>query len=621
MRNAADLDARPVVLQRVLQTALDGAVVAVLLHVDEIDDDEAGEVAQAQLPRHLVGGLEVGAERGVLDVVLARRAPRVHVDGDERLGLVDDEVAARFQRHGVGEHRVELGFDAALDEERAGLAPLPHVLLVARHQHAHVVARLGEAGVAGDGDLVDFLAVKVADGALDQRALLVNEAGRRRFQREFAHAFPHAHEIFEIALDLAGRARGARRAQDDAHALGNFKLGSYFLQAPAVLRVGDLARNAAAARRVRHQDGIAAGERQVGCQRGALAAALLLDDLHQQHLAALDDFLNFVLPARTRRAAGQLLQSVGAADVLDDLFLGFLVVVLVVVDAAGFGSGIRGMDFANVRLGRVPARRVFFDVGLGGLAFGNFGLGLAARLFDAMLLALVARGGLNGVAGLVTMFFRRRLAIVVAMVFGGFGRVFVNGGGRFMFMMLGDRALDGVIMVVAGVMLRVAVIVVRGFHAGLVFRVFPRLAVFTRGYRRAFGVFVVNGNRAGVTGHRFVGPAAALEALRAPASSAALLSAAAAIAVCARSPAFLVLLLRLGAGLVLKQRLSVGDRNLIIVGVNFREGEEAVAIAAVFDERGLERRLHARHFRQIDVAAELPFAGRFEIEFLDPVTA
>ena len=41
MRDAADLDARAVVAQRVLHAPLDGAVVALLVHVDEVDDDQA----------------------------------------------------------------------------------------------------------------------------------------------------------------------------------------------------------------------------------------------------------------------------------------------------------------------------------------------------------------------------------------------------------------------------------------------------------------------------------------------------------------------------------------------------------------------------------------------------
>jgi hypothetical protein len=93
MADPADLDARAVLLQRVLQAALDHAVVLARLHVDEVDDDQPRQVAQAKLARHLVGGLEVGAQRRVLDVAVARGAARVHVDGDQRLGLVDDDVA------------------------------------------------------------------------------------------------------------------------------------------------------------------------------------------------------------------------------------------------------------------------------------------------------------------------------------------------------------------------------------------------------------------------------------------------------------------------------------------------------------------------------------------------
>ena len=55
--------------------------------------------------------------------------------------------------------------------------------------------------------------------------------------------------------------------------------------------------------------------------------------------------------------------------------------------------------------------------------------------------------------------------------------------------------------------------------------------------------------------------------------------------------------------------------------MDFAEGEEAVAIAAVVHERGLQRRLNARHFRKIDVAAELFTIGRLEVEFFDAIAA
>ncbi len=74
MRDTADLDAGAVVPQRLLQASLHRAVVAALVHVDEVDDDEAGEIAQAQLTGDFVRRLGIGLERGVLDVMFARGA-------------------------------------------------------------------------------------------------------------------------------------------------------------------------------------------------------------------------------------------------------------------------------------------------------------------------------------------------------------------------------------------------------------------------------------------------------------------------------------------------------------------------------------------------------------------
>ena len=62
----------------------------------------------------------------------------------------------------------------------------------------------------------------------------------------------------------------------------------------------------------------------------------------------------------------------------------------------------------------------------------------------------------------------------------------------------------------------------------------------------------------------------------------------------------LLLLLRLGLGergLLGQQRLPVSDRDLVVIGVNLREGEKAVAVAAVVDEGRLQRGLDPRDLR------------------------
>ena len=94
-----------------------------------------------------------------------------------------------------------------------------------------------------------------------------------------------------------------------------------------------------------------------------------------------------------------------------------------------------------------------------------------------------------------------------------------------------------------------------------------------------------------------------------------------AAAAAARAPVDFIVGGALGALLFVDQRLAIGDRNLIIVGVDFAKGEEAVAIAAVIDESSLQRRLDARHLRQIDVAPELLTISGFEVEFFDAIAA
>src|SRR5213595_2132474 len=62
-RDLAHLHPRAVVAQRVAQPGLHFALVALVLHVDEVDDDKAAKVAQAQLPCYLVGRLGIGVKR------------------------------------------------------------------------------------------------------------------------------------------------------------------------------------------------------------------------------------------------------------------------------------------------------------------------------------------------------------------------------------------------------------------------------------------------------------------------------------------------------------------------------------------------------------------------------
>ena len=376
--------------------------------------------------------------------------------------------------------------------------------------------------LAGDQDLVDVLGVEVADRALDEVAFLVDEARRRRLQRQVAHVLPQADLVLEVALDLLLGARGAGGADDEPHALRHLELLGDGLEALAVLRLGDLAGDAAAAAGVGHQHGVAAGQRQVGGERRALAAALLLDDLHQDDLAALDHLLDLVGAHAPARPLGHLLQRVLGADLLDR--------------ADGLGRlGLIAADLLDVA---VPLPRT-------GASPLPCAVGAAAGRAAAA---------------------RRRVAAALVRV------------------RLASRLMrDGRRLVQA--------------------RRHAQPPAAPAGARRLVGLVVASRSRASAACRRASPRRAAAGLLG------------------FRAGIGFGLGFGLCFGLLLQQRLPVGDGDLVVVGMDFAEGQEAVAVAAVVDEGRLQRRLDARHLGQIDIAAQQLARGRFVVELLYPAVA
>src|SRR5919107_1051222 len=112
---------RAVLVERLAQRLQHGVAVARPRHVDEVDDDDAADVAEAQLVDDRLGGLEVRLEDGVLEprvLALAGERAGVDVDDGQRLGVVDQQVAAARQVHALLEQPLDHGVDAVLLEQR-----------------------------------------------------------------------------------------------------------------------------------------------------------------------------------------------------------------------------------------------------------------------------------------------------------------------------------------------------------------------------------------------------------------------------------------------------------------------------------------------------------------------
>ena len=88
------LNARTVVAQSIAQTVFHIALIAGGFHVDEIDDDQAAKVSQAQLARNFVRRLQIGTGGGLLDVGPAGGPGRVHIDSHHGFRVIDHDCAA-----------------------------------------------------------------------------------------------------------------------------------------------------------------------------------------------------------------------------------------------------------------------------------------------------------------------------------------------------------------------------------------------------------------------------------------------------------------------------------------------------------------------------------------------
>src|SRR5262249_718200 len=89
-------------------------------HVDEVDDDDAADVAQPQLPHRLLGRLGVDLGDRLLEAAFAATGEGAAVDVDyrQRLGVVDHQAAAGGTAAPPAQGRFDLLVDPPFLEQR-----------------------------------------------------------------------------------------------------------------------------------------------------------------------------------------------------------------------------------------------------------------------------------------------------------------------------------------------------------------------------------------------------------------------------------------------------------------------------------------------------------------------
>src|SRR5581483_5695412 len=208
--------ARLVALERLAKRIADLLAVGFARHVDEIDDDDAADIAQAELADDFVHGFEVGLEHRLVLAALADEAPGVDVDRGQRLGLIEHQVAALLERDLAIERTLDLLFEIEVSENRLAAFVRREPRAQPRHVGLHELddARRDRGVVAPE--LVDVARKQIAHRAQRQIEIAVEHGRRSAALALFQDRGPKLGEKGDVALNLAPAHALARRAHDEA---------------------------------------------------------------------------------------------------------------------------------------------------------------------------------------------------------------------------------------------------------------------------------------------------------------------------------------------------------------------------------------------------------------------
>ena len=255
-------------------------------HVHEVDDDDATNVAQAQLAHDLFGGLKVVAGHRLLESAAgADELAGIDVDDGHRLGAVDDQGAARGQPHLTVHTLGELLVDAVRVEDVLRAHPLLDAIgeLGAELVDVFLDGRVGVATL--DDELREVLVEDIAHDAHSQLGLTAQQRrGALRVGALLLDVLPLTGQASDIIADLLLRRTFRGGAHDDARARGHNSLED-LLQASALLvrqLAGDAHHGSAG-----NKDQVAAGQRDLRGQAGALVTDRILRHLNEDRITGL----------------------------------------------------------------------------------------------------------------------------------------------------------------------------------------------------------------------------------------------------------------------------------------------------------------------------------------------
>ncbi|SWI89319.1 Uncharacterised protein [Klebsiella pneumoniae] len=68
--------------------------VILIIHINEINDDNTAKIAQTQLTGNGLGRLNIGIKNSIVKITVTDECSGIDIDGSHRFRLVDDQITA-----------------------------------------------------------------------------------------------------------------------------------------------------------------------------------------------------------------------------------------------------------------------------------------------------------------------------------------------------------------------------------------------------------------------------------------------------------------------------------------------------------------------------------------------
>ena len=261
-------------------------------HVNEVNDDNAADIAQTQLTDNLLSSFQVVLGDSLFKVAAATgELTGVHVHHSHGFGTVNHQRTTRRQVHLTVQCLRQLLVNAVVVEEVVIAVPLLQAGDQVRRHVRHVRLDGIPRVLALNDHRGEVLVEDVTHGLNHQVGLLVEHLRSQHLAgiSLLLNLFPLRTQTVNVVGQLLLRSALRRGTNNHASTLGQLVLQN-LLQA-RTLGVGQLAGNTGH-RTTRHVHQEAAGQGNLAGQAGTLVTNRVLGDLHQNRIAGLQGVLN-----------------------------------------------------------------------------------------------------------------------------------------------------------------------------------------------------------------------------------------------------------------------------------------------------------------------------------------